>query len=525
MYWCKIARTDKEFDEIAKLNYETFVEEIPQHRPNEKKRLIDRFHSENTYLLVYKGTEMVGMLAFRDQRPFSLDEKIGNVELLLEKEVCHKLCEIRLLAVKKEFRNGRVFRQLAKGIYSYVYDRGYTAAVISGITKEKKLYNQLGFQQFTEEVGTEDAKFLPMVLTRKNGSKMSERIRLTQHTFFPGPVEQEQALTHTGTSHRSSEFFSLNYEMREKLLELSNAKHVTTLVGTGTLANDVMLGQMKADFKETKGLMISNGEFGERLLRQAKKWHLNFDICSYKWGEEFNLFEIEQNLWTGNYHWICFVHGETSTGICNDFEPILKLAKKYNVKVCADCISSFGSFSFSMEQLHIATAVSGKSLGAMSGLAFIFTNGKPQKNDAPLYINLTHYFNNPLPFTIPAFLVANTLLALKEYPKRFELLQTRMEQILNSPFSQYSIVQTSTYPMIVSMKLPLELEHFSDDAKLNGLLLHDESMYLKKYRLTQISTVSLNFEIAFEQLNAFYKTYLQIISTGITIPSEVNAEV
>ena len=123
MYWCKIATTDKEFDEIAKLNYETFVEEIPQHQPNEQKRLVDRFHDENTYLVVYKDTEMVGMLAFRDKRPFSLDEKIGKVELKLDKEVCEKLCEIRLLAVKKDYRNGRVFSQLAKAIYTYVYNK------------------------------------------------------------------------------------------------------------------------------------------------------------------------------------------------------------------------------------------------------------------------------------------------------------------------------------------------------------------------------------------------------------------
>ena len=512
MYWCKIARTDKEFDEIAKLNYKTFVEEIPQHLPNEHKRLVDRFHSENTYLLVYKNTEMVGMLAFRDQRPFSLDEKIGKVELFLEKEDSDKLCEIRLLAVKKEFRNGRVFNQLAKAIYSYVYDRGYTAAVISGIKREKKLYNQLGFHQFAEEVGTEDAKFFPMILTRKNASTMSERIRFKQHIFYPGPVEQEQSLTNTGTSHRSPAFFSLYSEMIGRLLELTNAKYVTTLVGTGTLANEVMLGQMKADFKKSKGLMITNGEFGERLIRQAKNWDLNYDICSYKWGESFNLLEIEQNLWTGNYRWICFVHGETSTGVCNDLSPIFHLAKKYDIKVCVDCISSFGSLPFSMEQLYLATAVSGKSLGAISGLAFVFSNEIPQKNNAPLYVNLAHYFNNFLPSTMPAYMVANLVLKLKEYPERFELLKARMELLLKSPFSQYSIGQTTTYPMIITMKLPQELQYFSDDAKLNGLLLHDESKYLKKHELSQVSVISLNFETAFEKLKVLYESYLEIAS-------------
>lgn len=38
MYWCKIAQTEKEFEAIARLNYETFVEEIPQHEPNHAKK-------------------------------------------------------------------------------------------------------------------------------------------------------------------------------------------------------------------------------------------------------------------------------------------------------------------------------------------------------------------------------------------------------------------------------------------------------------------------------------------------------
>lgn len=43
MYWCKIATTDKEFDNIAALNYETFVEEIPQHEPNETRKNLTVF--------------------------------------------------------------------------------------------------------------------------------------------------------------------------------------------------------------------------------------------------------------------------------------------------------------------------------------------------------------------------------------------------------------------------------------------------------------------------------------------------
>ncbi len=41
MYWCKIAQTNEEYEAIARLNYETFVEEIPQHEPDKQGLKID----------------------------------------------------------------------------------------------------------------------------------------------------------------------------------------------------------------------------------------------------------------------------------------------------------------------------------------------------------------------------------------------------------------------------------------------------------------------------------------------------
>lgn len=266
--------------------------------------------------------------------------------------------------------------------------------------------------------------------------------------------------------------------------------------------------------------MLSNGEFGERLIRQAKKWNLSFDICTNKWGEAFNLLELEQNLSSGKYKWISFVHGETSTGMCNDLEPLLKIARKYNVNVCVDCISTFGAFSFSMEQLYLATAVSGKAIGALSGLAFVFSNQKPSTNDAPLYVNLEHYVKHSVPFTLPAYLVSNTLSALQLYPTRFDTLKSRFDQLLNSSFSQYCIVQKATYPMIASLKLPKTLSNFSEDAKLNGFLLHDESSYLKERDIVQISVISIGFEKIFERLSEFFNVYREVNLMELMVSNE-----
>ncbi len=222
MYWCKVAQTEAEFDAIAQLNYETFVEEIPQHEPNALRRKIDRFHHQNTYLVVYKEIELIGMLAFRDQRPFSIDEKIGEVEQYLPQEICSKLCEIRLLAVKKKYRTGRVLLKLTQALNAFAYEKGYSAAVISGTTRQEKLYKQMGFTQFAPAVGSQEAMFLPMVLTRQQFEEsLQQRLAKENYTFYPGPVKQNGTILYSELSHRSQAFEALYERMTNRLVQLS----------------------------------------------------------------------------------------------------------------------------------------------------------------------------------------------------------------------------------------------------------------------------------------------------------------
>ena len=67
----KLASEVWEFEAIHRLNYRTFVEEIPQHAPNPDGRLVDRFHAENRYVIALQGRHLAGMLALRAARPRS----------------------------------------------------------------------------------------------------------------------------------------------------------------------------------------------------------------------------------------------------------------------------------------------------------------------------------------------------------------------------------------------------------------------------------------------------------------------
>ena len=68
----KIANELWEFEQIFELAYETFVEEIPQHEGNAERRHVDRFHEQNLYVVAIDQDRVVGMIALRGDRPFSL---------------------------------------------------------------------------------------------------------------------------------------------------------------------------------------------------------------------------------------------------------------------------------------------------------------------------------------------------------------------------------------------------------------------------------------------------------------------
>ncbi len=76
----KVATEEWEFEQIHELNYQTFVDEIPQHQGNEQGRLKDKFHQENTYVICISENRLLGMIALRDKRPLSLDAKLDELE-------------------------------------------------------------------------------------------------------------------------------------------------------------------------------------------------------------------------------------------------------------------------------------------------------------------------------------------------------------------------------------------------------------------------------------------------------------
>lgn len=162
----KIADQPCEFEQIHQLNYKLFVEEIPQHPPNDDKLLIDKFHFKNKYVIALKNDHLIGMVCYNDIRPFSLDGKVENLEERIP--TYKRLAEIRLLGIERSERKISVAYRLFKQLGAVLLSQGVDMAVISGTTRQIKLYTKLGFVPFGDLVGAEDALFQPMYITVTN---------------------------------------------------------------------------------------------------------------------------------------------------------------------------------------------------------------------------------------------------------------------------------------------------------------------------------------------------------------------
>ncbi|MEO8381757.1 MAG: aminotransferase class V-fold PLP-dependent enzyme [Acidobacteriota bacterium] len=423
MYSFKLADSPHEYAQIHALNYRAFVEEIPQHQPNDQHLHVDRFHEENVYAISLSGEKVVGMLAIRGHRPFSLDGKLPDLDVHLPQG--RNPCEVRLLAIDREHRTGPVLPGLLSLLWQHAAVHRFDCAVISATTRQTKLYRHMGFVPFGPLVGTKDAPFQPMLITleafREHVRTLPPSIRGERINLLPGPVpvhpDVADALGRRPESHRGDAFLHELGEVRSALCTLTRARHVDVLLGSGTLANDCVAAQLR---HHGKGLVLSNGEFGERLHDHAVRMDLPHIHRPSAWGEHFDLDAVRRILQHESPAWLWFVACETSCGMVNDLGALSALCREHDVLLCVDAISAVGAYPLDLSGAHLASGTSGKALGAYPGLSMVF-HSEPitASDDLPRYLDLGLYSGDRVPFTQSSNLVSALRTALLR-PPRFE---------------------------------------------------------------------------------------------------------
>ncbi len=501
----KIATETWEFEQIHRLNYETFVEEIAEHPRSASGRLVDRFDDENTYAVCVYDRQLAGMVAIRGRRPFSLDQKLQNLDKYLPHD--RPVCELRLLAIDRRFRGRPLLPRLLAAAWQSILKQGYELAIISGVINQLKLYRHLGFVQFGPLVGMPEAQFQPMLLTRERFVERADVLRGRSRSapeslaanFLPGPVpissRVQDAFESPPVPHRSEEFVAELEATGALLCEYAGARHVEILLGSGTLANDAIAAQLKLHGEV--GLVLSNGEFGERLIDHARRANLVHDVLAARWGGPLELSAIEAAIRKKPaIRWVWFVHCETSTGVLNDLDALKHLCGDQDLRLCVDAISSFGAVPVDLDGVYLASAVSGKALRAFPGLSMVFHNHRiePAPDSLPRYLDLGLYARRPgSPFTHSSNLVRALRAAVSELDQ-----STRFEEIaqlsvwLRDELGRrgFEVVGRAAHPApgVVTIALPLQFDatEIGRELEVAGYLVSSRSQYLVTRNWIQI---------------------------------------
>lgn len=197
--------------------------------------------------------------------------------------------------------------------------------------------------------------------------------------FIPGPVtvaeNVREAIAKRDICHRAAGFKSLLQSIERKLLKLFEIRNTSeyravVITGSGTAANESILSSVVGN---KNILILSNGEFGERLFNISKIYNENTFLLEFAWGERFDFEKIERYLEAKDIDIVAMVHHETSSGMLNSLEKVGALSNKHGVLFIADCVSSAGAETINMEKCHIAfcSSSSGKAIASYPGLSFV----------------------------------------------------------------------------------------------------------------------------------------------------------
>lgn len=177
--------------------------------------------------------------------------------------------------------------------------------------------------------------------------------------------------------HRTPEYSEIFKKLNENLKTVFQTKnHVITFPasGTGGLEASVVNFFSPGD----KVLCVSIGLFGERVATIAQNFGLDVDKLSVTLGEAVDPKILEITLDKEDYKGLFVTHNETSTGATNDIETIGKIAKKRDVLLLVDAVSSLGGIDIQTDAwgLDVVVTASQKALMSPPGLAFISVSEK-----------------------------------------------------------------------------------------------------------------------------------------------------
>ena len=197
--------------------------------------------------------------------------------------------------------------------------------------------------------------------------------------FTPGPLTtsqsvKEAALVDLGS--RDNSFIAIVAGIRNELLKLAHANtpeyEAVIMQGSGTFGIESVISSAIP----ANGMLLNiiNGAYGRRISQMARVHSIPLIEIINDENQLPDPGEIESALMKNpQITHISVIHGETTTGLINPIEKIGEIAKKYNIPLIVDAMSTFGAYDTDIKKLNISYLVSSsnKCIEGIPGFSFI----------------------------------------------------------------------------------------------------------------------------------------------------------
>jgi alanine-glyoxylate transaminase/serine-glyoxylate transaminase/serine-pyruvate transaminase len=191
----------------------------------------------------------------------------------------------------------------------------------------------------------------------------------------PGPLDIHprvyQALTSPIIGYLDPAYLKILDQIGDQLRMVFQTRNRTTHAapGTGTAGMEACVANLIEP--GDKILVCVHGYFGDRLRQMVERQGAQIMLIEEEWGRPTDPQRVEVALKADTYKVIALVHAETSTGVLQPMDDIVKLADKYGVMILLDTVTSLGGIEVKMDEwgLDAAYSCSQKCIGCPPGLA------------------------------------------------------------------------------------------------------------------------------------------------------------
>lgn len=286
------------------------------------------------------------------------------------------------------------------------------------------------------------------------------------------------------TSHRDKLFINKCKFVRENILDyIGKGWELAMIPCSGTGAIEAMVSNVKCE----KGVVLSNGAYGERLNDIVQHYYDTGFIHDYDDLPIDIIFPSDFEGYTRNGKAWCFmVHGETSNGYLNSINLVLDSAEKNKMMVALDAVATFGIDDIPFEHPNLGAVAfsSNKGLACNPGIGFVaYRQGYIRKNDTPAYyFDLGHWNTEKLAFTPAVSIIeelfdvfsknSNYINTMKSY---IHIMNGYLRDFLNSVFNGDIVNDESWMNCLIVVNLGNKKNDFIKHCRDNGIEIYSGS--------------------------------------------------